>query len=76
MDAFVSKNIKIKSGYIFKGINGNEHISPYTIENYFTDYAASLGLEEGISFHTLRHSFATYCRRQNRNGHSLLRIHL
>lgn len=56
----LSKNIKIKSGYIFKGINGNEHISPYTIENYFTDYAASLGLEEGISFHTLRHSFATY----------------
>ena len=56
----LSKNIKIKSGYIFKGTNGNEHISPYTIENYFTDYADSLGLEEGISFHTLRHSFATY----------------
>lgn len=51
-----SKNIKEKKGYLFKGTQGNEHISPVTIENLFTNYAT----EDGISFHTLRHSFATY----------------
>lgn len=55
-----SKHIKANNGYLFKGNLGNKHISPYTIENFFTTYANEVGLEEGISFHTLRHSFATY----------------
>lgn len=57
---YKAKNIKETSGYLFKGNNGNEHISPCTVENYFTNYANELGLDNGISFHTLRHSFATY----------------
>ncbi len=56
----IFKGIKAKNGYLFKGNNGNEHISPFTIENYFTSYADEFELEEGISFHTLRHSFATH----------------
>ncbi|MEG1506861.1 MAG: tyrosine-type recombinase/integrase [Bacilli bacterium] len=57
---YKSKNMKIKTGYFFKGINGNEHISKNTIGNYFTNLSNELNLEDGISFHTLRHSFATY----------------
>ena len=52
--------MKIKSGYLFKGTEGNEHISKNTIGNYFTYLSKEINLEDGISFHTLRHSFATY----------------
>lgn len=57
---YKSKNMKIKEGYLFKGTQGNNHISPYTIENYFTNYANELGIDDKISYHTLRHSFATF----------------
>lgn len=57
---YIHKNIKEKSGYLFKGTQGNEHISANTIENYFTNYANDLGIDNNISYHTLRHSFATY----------------
>lgn len=52
--------MKVKSGYLFKGTEGNEHISKNTIGNYFTNLSKELQLDDGISFHTLRHSFATY----------------
>lgn len=55
---YLSKNIKVKNGYLFKGTEGNECISKCTVGNYFTNL--SKNLEDGISFHTLRHSFATY----------------
>ena len=57
---YLSKKIKEKSGYLFKGSQGNEHILPDTVKNYFTNYANDLGINENISYHTLRHSFATY----------------
>ena len=57
---YLSKNMKIKNGYLFKGTEGNEHISKCSVGNYFTNLSKSLNLEDGISFHTLRHSFATY----------------
>ena len=57
---YKSKNMKETKGYLFKGIKGCEHISPNTIENYFTNYANELGIEENISYHTLRHSFSTF----------------
>ena len=57
---YLSRKMKIKKGFLFKGTEGNEHISKNTIGNYFTSLSKSLNLEEGISFHTLRHSFATY----------------
>lgn len=44
---------------MFKGAQGNDHISPYTLENYFVNYANELGINDNISYHTLRHSFAT-----------------
>ena len=56
---YISKNRKDTKGYLFKGTNGCEHISACTIENYFTNYANNLGINENISYHTLRHSFAT-----------------
>lgn len=57
---YKSKNIKERKGYLFKGTQGNEHINANTIENYFTHYADELKLNSKISYHTLRHSFATY----------------
>ena len=56
---YKSKNIKETNGYLFKGTKGCEHISSGTIENYFTNYANELGINENISYHTLRHSFST-----------------
>lgn len=57
---YKSKNMKIKKGYLFKGTKGNEHISKHTIGNYFTSLSNEMNLEDGISLHTLRYSFATY----------------
>lgn len=54
-----SKNYKIKNGYLFQGCNANEHISSNTIGNYFTNIPKFNSLID-TSFHTLRHSFATY----------------
>lgn len=57
---YLSRKMKIKKGYLFKGTEGNEHISKNTIGNYFTNLSKDINLEDGITFHTLRHSFATY----------------
>lgn len=48
-----------KTGYIFEGTGGAEHISSGTIVNYFTNIKEKYKLDENISFHTLRHSFAS-----------------
>lgn len=57
---YKSKKIKEKTGYLFKGSQGNDHILSRTVENYFTSYANEMGINDKISYHTLRHSFATY----------------
>ena len=54
------KKVVYKKGHLFPGCNGEIHISPRTISNYFTIYAKENNLPKNISFHTLRHSFATY----------------
>ena len=54
------KKVAYKKGHLFPGCNGEIHISPRTISNYFTIYAKENNLPKNISFHTLRHSFATY----------------
>ena len=54
------ENITYKTGYLFPGCDGEIHISSRTISNYFTLYAKAINLPKNISFHTLRHSFATY----------------
>lgn len=54
------KHITKKCGYLFEGINGKEHINNKSIINYFTTIKKAYNLDENITFHTLRHSFATY----------------
>ena len=54
------KKVTYKKGHLFPGCNGEIHISTRTISNYFTIYAKENNLPKNISFHTLRHSFATY----------------
>ena len=47
------------TGYLFEGNEGLEHISSKTITNYFTSLKYKYNLPENITFHSLRHSFAT-----------------
>lgn len=57
---YKSKGYKISTGYLFKGIELNEHISPRTIGNSFTNLKKEYNLPKEITEHSLRHSFATY----------------
>lgn len=54
------KKNNIKSGYIFKGNCNKPYMNEKTIINYFSVIKDLYNLEDNISFHTLRHSFATY----------------
>ena len=47
-----------EEGYLFSGRN-NGHMNCKTITNYFTKLKDTYKLEDGVCFHTLRHSFAT-----------------
>lgn len=55
------KSLKEKkiSGYLFQGYN-DESMNSKTIINYFTLQKKKYNLPQNISFHSLRHSFATY----------------
>lgn len=57
---YKSKNYSFNNGYFFKGTNNNEHLNEKTIINYFTSLKSKYSLDENITFHSLRHSFATY----------------
>lgn len=57
---YKSKGYKCSSGYLFKGIELNEHISSRTIGNSFTYLKKEYHLPKEITEHSLRHSFATY----------------
>lgn len=53
---------KITNEYLFPGIydkTKNTHISSYTIEEAFQKIKENNNLDKSITFHTLRHSFAT-----------------
>lgn len=50
---------KDKNGYLFEGISPSKHINSKTISNYFTHLKSEYNLDENITFHSLRHSFAT-----------------
>ena len=63
------KEKNIKNGYLFPGANDNEVMNEKTIINYFSGLKKDYNLSENISFHSLRHSFATYYLS---NGGSLL----
>lgn len=53
-------NNHITTGYIFKGTNGKPKMNEKTIINYFSVIKDTYNLNDNISFHSLRHSFATY----------------
>ena len=48
-----------KTGYLFEGNQSADHISSGTIVNYFTNIKEKYKLDKNISFHSLRHSFAS-----------------
>lgn len=54
------KEKNIKQGYLFSGTNNKECMNKQTIINYFTIIKDIYNLDNNISFHSLRHSFATY----------------
>lgn len=57
---YVSKNLNSKTGYLFNGTNNKEHLNSKTIINWFTLIKKAYNLPDNITFHSLRHSFATY----------------
>ena len=65
------KEKNIKSGYLFPGTDGKFIMNSKTIINYFNFIKDNYNLDERITFHSLRHSFATYYLK---NGGSLLTL--
>lgn len=55
-----NKNIHYKTGYLFKGLAGRDHINPRTISNYFGEIKKKFVINKEITEHSLRHGFATY----------------
>lgn len=56
---------KPSRGYLFRGNSYSDHINSGSITNYFTGLKKYYGLDENISFHSLRHSFASNFIRNN-----------
>ena len=54
------KKITRKSGYLFVGTSGHDVMNSKTIVNYFTKIKNKYNLNKNLTFHCLRHSFATY----------------
>lgn len=50
---------KPQKGYLFKGSSYADYINSGSITNYFTELKKYYRLDENISFHSLRHSFAS-----------------
>lgn len=53
-------NITNNQGYLFISHDKQSHINSKSIINYFSNLKVAYNLDKNISFHTLRHSFATY----------------
>lgn len=54
------QHITNKQGYLFKSYDNESHINSKSIINYFSTLKCAYDLDKNITFHTLRHSFATY----------------
>jgi len=46
--------------WLFEGRHKGEPLSPSTAEKVFTSAAGRVGIRKGVSFHSLRHAFATH----------------
>jgi site-specific recombinase XerD len=46
--------------WLFEGRSKGEPLSPSTAEKVFTQAAGRAGIRKGVSFHSLRHAFATH----------------
>lgn len=57
---YKEKNFSKKTGYLFEGSKGKEHISAGTITDYFVQIKKEFHIAREITEHSLRHSFATY----------------
>ena len=53
-------HITKKNGFLFKGTKGNNHVNSRSIINYFSTIKVAYKLDKNLTFHSLRHSFATY----------------
>lgn len=65
------KENNISSGPLFSGFKGRNILNSKTIINYFSVLKNTYNLPDNITFHSLRHSFATYYLA---NGGSLLAL--
>lgn len=65
------KDNNISSGPLFPGTNKKDYMNSKTIINYFSYIKDIYNLSNNITFHSLRHSFATYYLS---NGGSLLTL--
>ena len=57
---YKSKGMIKRNGYLFEGVGSKEYCSSRAISNYFNSVKKKYNLEDEITFHSLRHSFATY----------------
>jgi site-specific recombinase XerD len=46
--------------FLFEGKDKGQPLSPSTAEKVFTAAAGRVGIRKGVSFHSLRHAFATH----------------
>jgi site-specific recombinase XerD len=46
--------------WLFEGKTKGQPLSPSTAEKVFTTAAGRAGIKKGVSFHSLRHAFATH----------------
>lgn len=54
------QHITQKSGYLFTSPDKKSHINSKSIINYFSTLKLAYKLDNNLSFHSLRHSFATF----------------